>query len=358
MLQPDGKINVAGFLDGEIQVTRLNPDGSLDSTFGSGGIATISLITDGNVAGPVGLVLQPNGEIVAGVNTYDNLGNPPGLDLVRLNPDGSMDSTFGSGGIVTTLPGATSYFVLSSLALQSDGKIVAAGSSNPDDFSSQSFALLRYNADGSPDSTFGTGGMVTTAFTTGFSFTTADAFDAINSIAIQSDGRIVAVGNAYSDSADFSTSENDFAIARYNPDGSLDTSFGNGGQVLTNFGSQDSYANSVAIQIDGQIVAAGTTFNPATNFDFALVRYQGGLLVNPTTIPTQLQSIITSEQQNGSGNSITLQAASNDEVSAAVSAINSLTLDTTKPITITLDLGGASTSLTTPISARAESRST
>ena len=94
---------------------------------------TISLVTDGDVAGPVGLVLQPNGEIVAAANTNDNLSNPLGLDLVRLNPDGSLDPTFGSGGIVTTLDGATSYFVLSSLALQADGKIVAAGSSNPDD---------------------------------------------------------------------------------------------------------------------------------------------------------------------------------------------------------------------------------
>src|SRR5262249_4024029 len=149
--------------------------------------------------------------------------------------DGSLDSSFGSGGEVTT--SFKGQAIATAEAIQNDGKIVLVGETqgaNGDDF-----ALARYNPDGSLDTTFGTGGKVTTDF--------AGADDAF-SVAIQSDGKIVVAGSSQQNTGE------DFALARYNSDGTLDTSFGAGGEVLTAIAGG---ANGVAIQADGKIVAAG-----------------------------------------------------------------------------------------------------
>jgi len=260
-IQSDGKIVAAGYSytgsgsGCDFAVARYNTDGSLDSTFGTNGIVTTAIGTGYNYAYSV--AIQSDQKIVvagsAGYGTYEDFA------LVRYNTDGSLDSTFGTNGIVTTAIGMWNDAL--SVAIQSDQKIVAVGRSSVNSFSYYDFALVRYNTDGSLDSTFGTGGKVLTAI--------GSYHDEAYGIAIQSDQKIVAVGR----SSDSTNTNSDFSLARYNTDGSLDSTFGTGGKVLTAIGSTgDNYAHSVAIQSDGNIVAAGFSYN-GSDSDFALVRY-------------------------------------------------------------------------------------
>src|SRR5262249_19737343 len=140
------------------------------------------------------------------------------------------------------------------VATQSDGKIIVAGYSVNEQTFAGGFALVRYNADGSLDKTFGTGGK---------GITDLGRADRASGVGLQSDGKIVAAGRAY-------TTTYKFALARYNTDGSLDSNFGTGGTVLTDFGGGNG-ATSVALQSDGKIVAAGDGYSGGNNF--ALARY-------------------------------------------------------------------------------------
>ena len=231
--------------------------GSLDSIFGTGGIVTTSIGTSDDSANAV--AIQSDGKIVAAGYSYTGSGSGCDFAVARYNTDGSLDSTFGTNGIVTTAIGMWNDAL--SVAIQSDQKIVAVGRSSVNSFSYYDFALVRYNTDGSLDSTFGTGGKVLTAI--------GSYHDEAYGIAIQSDQKIVAVGR----SSDSTNTNSDFSLARYNTDGSLDSTFGTGGKVLTAIGSTgDNYAHSVAIQSDGNIVAAGFSYN-GSDSDFALVRY-------------------------------------------------------------------------------------
>jgi uncharacterized delta-60 repeat protein len=143
--------------------------------------------------------------------------------------------------------------------VQGDGKLVAAGYALTE--TSRDFALARYQPNGSLDAGFGTGGKVTTDFT-GF-------VDEANGVAVQADGKLVAVGVArFPTGLDFS----DFALARYQPNGTLDAGFGTGGKVTTDFSGGEDLGQAVAVQGDGRLVAAGLTATP-TCCDFALARY-------------------------------------------------------------------------------------
>ena len=175
--------------------------------------------------------------------------------IVTPPSSGSLDTTFGTDGIVKT-PVGSNYDVAYALGIQPDGKIVAAGYSN--NGGNYDFALVRYNANGSLDTGFGTGGKVITPVGSGYNIAYA--------LGIQPDGRIVAAGYSYNGS------NYDFALVRYNTDGSLDTDFGTGGIVTTPVGSSDDKALALAIQSDGGIVAAGYSDN-GSNYDYALVRY-------------------------------------------------------------------------------------
>jgi uncharacterized delta-60 repeat protein len=246
VVQPDGKILAAGstyspFLSG-FALARYNPDGSLDAGFGSGGKVTTSF---GGIDGAGGLVLQPDGRIVAAGG-----GGPPGdFALARYNADGSLDTGFGSGGRVTTDFGSSDR--AEDVVLQRDGRIVAAGTGDG------RFALARYDPDGSLDGSFGDAGSVTTVIV-------GQNVESATGLAIQSDGRLVAAGWAYIDYVSY------FALVRHHADGSLDTHFGDGGKVTTGFGASDQ-AEGVAIQADGKILAAGFG-----NQRFALARYLPG----------------------------------------------------------------------------------
>ena len=265
-IQSDGKIVVAGTSNaggtGQFAIARYTTGGSLDSTFGSGGKKLTSFGgTNDNVRGAI---LQPDGKIVAAGASNANGGAD--FALARYNPsDGSLDSTFGSGGKVLTDLGGADDSVYR-LAIQVDGKIVAGGWSNA--AGNYDFALARYNpSDGSLDSTFGSGGKVLT------DFSGTGSYDSVGGLAIQADGKIVAAG--YSNAGDVN---GDFALARYNSGGSLDSTFGSGGKVLTDFSGSGSADNPVAlaIQADGKIVAAGYSNADNGHYDFALARYQSG----------------------------------------------------------------------------------
>ena len=254
-IQPDGKIVVAGdftvptplgnnFTD--FALARYNTDGSLDASFGSGGRLTTDLADGPNHAGNI--VLQPNGAIVV---SGKPVGSQPGLDhtdLARYNANGGLDGSFGAGGKLT-LPGA---LVGEGLALQRDGKLVLVGSVNVGSGATAStdFALMRLNADGSPDTAFGTAGTVTTAI--------SNERDGALAVALQADGRIVVAGHTSNINANF-------AVARYNINGTLDTSFGNGTGVLTvDFFRFTDIAESVLVQPDGKILVGGVAED---NFD-------------------------------------------------------------------------------------------
>jgi uncharacterized delta-60 repeat protein len=257
-VQKDGKILVAGSAGGSSQgaaVVRLNPNGSLDSSFGSGGkvVSTFAPYLGGYYNE---LAIQNDGAIVAAGATNSSSGHLKCL-LARYNSNGVLDTNFGSGGwVVGSFSGSDDFWT--STKLQSDGKIVVAGSTGNADS-----LIARYNADGSPDTSFGDNGNTVTDFLGGY--------DEFAKLALQSDGKIVAVGDAADASG---TSYQQFALARFNSDGHLDTSFGSNGKTTTPFGSSHNVASSVAIQPDGKILAGGFADMGYPSWeDFALARY-------------------------------------------------------------------------------------
>ena len=278
-LQSDGKIVLTGWsyvgFDVDFALVRYNIDGSLDNTFGTGGKATTDLGSLHDYGRSV--VIQNDGKIVvAGTSSYD-------FALIRYNSNGSLDSTFDLDGKVITDLGNYSSDDAYSAALQSDGKIVVAGRSGVYPNYNYDFALVRYNRDGSLDSTFGSGGKTTTDFG-GFN-------DYGNSVTIQGDDKIIVGGKNYNGSG------SDFALARYNRNGSLDKTFGLLGKVTTDFGSSGDGGISVAIQNDNNIVLAGITGNGAA-YNFAVARYIGCSAISSTLTKTPCESSALGLEEN------------------------------------------------------------
>jgi uncharacterized delta-60 repeat protein len=254
-LQADGKIVVAGqCVNGASTafcLARYLADGSLDTSFNVNGKVITSIGSSGDSARS--LALQPDGKIVVagrcsnGIN-YD-------FCLARYDANGALDLSFNTTGKVITSIGNSGASV-QSLALQPDGKILVAGEcANATDLD---FCLARYLTDGTLDSSFGTSGRVITPIGGGD--------DRANSLALRPDGKIVVAGEC-SNATDF-----DFCLARYLANGSLDSSFGTSGKVITPIGGGDDRANSLALQSDGKIIVAGFC-NTGSNFDFCLARY-------------------------------------------------------------------------------------
>ena len=222
------------------------------------------------------VAVQPDGKIVVGGFTCDGL-HPCDFLLARLNTDARPDTGFGTAGIVTTDfpldPNGPSGDVAEALLVQPDGRIVAAGTSGPQGAHplGSSFALARFNPDGSLDDSFGSLGRVRTDFD-GPAYSDDHAYALIG----RPDGTIVAGGTAttYPNPPQGS---GDFALARYTATGSLDTSFGGDGKVTTDFGADD-VGLGLAAQPDGKLVAAGyrsTAFTTGEGTTFALARYDG-----------------------------------------------------------------------------------
>src|ERR1051325_10745806 len=254
-IQADGKIVEAGQSDNDFAVVRYNTDGSLDTSFnGTGTVSTD--ISDGGGDLAYSVAIQGDGKIVVAGYTYIDHAYADFV-VVRYNSDGSLDTSFnGTGIVITDISG--NHDQAYSVAIQSDGKIVVAGESYIG--SGWDFALARYNTDGSLDTSLNGTGKVTTPIGSGS--------DEGRSVAIQADGKIVLSGDSYNGTTW------DFALVRYNSDGSLDTSPNGTGKVTTHIGNSAEPGQSVAIQNDGKIVVAGSTSNGSSTYDdFALVRY-------------------------------------------------------------------------------------
>jgi len=277
-IQTDGKIVAAGTVHTggngyDFGVARYNPDGTLDSMFGSGGkVATDfdSFVGQFTHEEARAIALQHDGKIVLVGEESGNATTFSEFAIVRYTTNGNPDLTFGSGGRVTTdFFGGQDYAL--AVAIQSDGKLVVGGAEDHNAVFTQDFALARYHTNGSLDLTFGAGGKVVTDFTTDFS-TVLRTTDAITGLAIQPDGKIVAGGTA---SGFIGTAG--FALARYTTNGGLDGSFGAGGKVTTSFNGFGENASSLAVQPDGKLVLGGNNHPTQTgnDADFALARYEG-----------------------------------------------------------------------------------
>ncbi len=260
-IQPDGKIVVAGIAatdnaNGDFALARYNPNGTLDTTFDGDGKVTTTLSLADDFA--YAMALQADGKIVlAGRSVVDFGQRQLDFALARYNPDGSLDSGFDGDGLVFT-----NFFnssdIAFALAIQPDGRLVAAGPIGTT--TSTDFGVARYNTDGSLDVTFGTLGKATVDLVQD---------DEARSVILQQDGRIVVGGYVAASGGTYN-----FGLARLNVNGTIDGSFGAGGKVITDFLGRNDLLLGLALQANGKLVAAGSVTNTAnTDLDFALARY-------------------------------------------------------------------------------------
>jgi uncharacterized delta-60 repeat protein len=258
-VQDDGKVVIVGNDGGHLAVIRLEPDGTLDSSFGGG---AGFVLTDFGGFGAFGyaVAIQPDGKILAAgyTNMVDTLED---FALARYLEDGTLDSSFGSGGLVTS-DFRTWQDRITGLAIQADGKIVAAGRASVapggEDHKSD-VGLVRYEPDGHLDSSFGHSGKVQTDF--------GSYFDQAQAVAIQNDGRIVLSSPLVGENG--STA----AVARYDINGLLDASFGVGGIARTHARTSGDEAGGLALQPDGRIVVAGPAATGPAEFGFLALRF-------------------------------------------------------------------------------------
>jgi uncharacterized delta-60 repeat protein len=322
-LQPDGKIVAAGtawyqsgsYFLSNILVMRLNSNGTIDSSFGEGGTVrtniysvnnlsvddafAIKVLTNGTILiggtsydyaqhrmvfveyksngvintsfGSGGAVLidinhrddeifdmavQPDGKII-GAGEYFNVTSSYDVAVVRLLSNGSLDNTFGTNGIVTTRVGAGGD-VAKSIALQSNGKIVIAGSTRTTTQAKDDILSIRYNENGTIDSSFGLNGIYIKDI--------GGDNDVANSVKIQPDNKIILGGYATLNAV------NNFLSLRLKNSGTPDVSYGSNGMVTTSIFNQGDAANAMILQADGKIIEAGQSTNGASTF-FSSIRY-------------------------------------------------------------------------------------
>ena len=266
LVQPDDKIVFGGYVQTiggqearqDIAFVRYNADGTPDWAFGNAG----SVVTDlgGQIDRCMRVALQRDGKIVAAC--YSGELSPTNVWwLVRYAPDGTLDATFGLSGKVLAFnarPSVGEYPY--AVAVQTDGRILLGGTHT------NRFVLLRFNADGSPDTSFGTNGKVLTQ--------AGSRSSSCRAIAVQANGKILAAGHA----------DSSFAFARYQPDGTLDATFGGDGVVTNAVG----YANHIALQQDGKILLTGQSLAVHNYGDFGVLRYHGDpIIVEPPVITVQ-----------------------------------------------------------------------
>lgn len=245
-IQPDGKIILAGYAETTPNssftsnaLVRYLPNGNLDSSFGNGGKVTTDFGGQSSVAD---IAIQHDGKILVVGNTapLSTLQTYQSF-ILRYNSDGSLDGGFGNAGKVTV----NELGRVTALVLQPDNKIIIAGTSA----AASDFAVARYNPNGSLDTSFGNNGITTTDL---------GASDSLLTIALQSDGKIVAVGSSGIPPLALSGGTSFLALARFNSDGGLDTDFGMTGKIVANELGAPSAALAVVLQGDGKIVVAGS----------------------------------------------------------------------------------------------------
>jgi len=257
----DGKILLGGYCsyggNDDFCIARFNSDGSLDTSFGTNGSGYIIRSIGSSDDFGRSLVIQKNGNILLG-GTCNN-GSNDDFCIARFKSDGSsLDETFGTNGSgYKTISITSGHDYGNSLAIQSDGKILLGGycsyGGNDD------FCIARFNSDGTLDTSFGTSGIVKQAI--------GSSHDRGQSLAIQPNGKIL-LGGSCSDGTDY-----DFCIARFNSDGTLDTSFGSSGKLTQRIGSFNDFGRSLVIQPDGNILLGGYC-DIGGNNDFCIARFK------------------------------------------------------------------------------------
>jgi uncharacterized delta-60 repeat protein len=253
-VQSDRKILTVLSVGIVVVINRRLADGTIDSTYGKNGYST-----DVEMINPAAALQNDSEIVVVGATTTSN----SDFIAARFTTDGKLDKTFGNKGVTITDAGSETD-ALASVAIQSNGKIVAGGQTSRNGINQ--FALIRYTNDGIVDSSYGSQGLVITNF--------GNACN-INSIALTTDNKVVAVGNYNNGSA------GDFAIARYLKTGALDPTFNGNGEVTSNFGNSDN-AISVAIDTAGKIVVGGYYTDPSNNSHFEIARYSTNGSLDPT----------------------------------------------------------------------------
>jgi len=251
LLQPDGRIIAVGraFTLAALKAARYNPDGSLDPSFGTGGTLTLPPLAQPFTAEDA--ALQPDGKIVI-TGTYGPTGGHD-FALLRLLPNGALDPSFDLDGIVTSDFGAAEDS--RSVIVLGDGRIVLGGSRAGD------VALVRYLPNGSLDATFGAGGLATGD---------SGGNDGLGQLTLLPNGKLM-VGGSLLDAQGYAT---DFLLARFHPDGALDTSFGSSGFIKTDFNlNWRDACDAIAVAGPDLVLTAGGTSNGAGLADFALARY-------------------------------------------------------------------------------------
>lgn len=310
-VQADGKVVAVGYVDSgsgnyDFAVIRYNPDGSLDTGFGGGdGIVVTAVSASADKDEARAVVIQPDGKIVVAGVAYN--GANTDFAVVRYDANGSLDTAFGGGGIVITDFGASDE-AFAVAVYPVTGEIVVVGQTAsravPD------FALARYTSGGTLDAAFDTDGMQTTSF--------GDGVDAAYSVAIQGDGKIVVAG--ITDSVSGDGVNNDFALARYDANGVLDATFGVAGKVITAVGVAEEGAFAVGIQSDGKIVAAGVVFNGANN-DFGLARYDiDGTLDATFGAASTLPGTVVTDMAGGNDAALALMIQTDNKIVVAGAA--------------------------------------
>jgi uncharacterized delta-60 repeat protein len=265
--QADGKILVAGmtkpesiWMDGSwysfpstAVVVRLMPDGSLDTTFGVGGVAKVK-ITSGDFVF-YDLAIQPDGKIIAAGKTVGYITS--NLLVARFNANGTLDTTFASNGVLDLDVGESG--VALAVALQTDGKIVLGGQRD------LRFFAARLLSNGDLDVTFDTDGIETISL---------GKYGTANDVAIQPDGKIVLAGTADRGNTYGNT---DIGLVRLLADGTLDPTFDGDGKAILDLGTRAT-GYGAALEADGKIVVAGMMFTGVSR-DAIVVRTtnSGGL---------------------------------------------------------------------------------
>ncbi|HNW98272.1 MAG TPA: T9SS type A sorting domain-containing protein [Bacteroidales bacterium] len=269
MLAPDGKIFCGGSCDTDLLLFKLLSDGSIDNTFGTNGYVTTDMSPDETI---VKIAIQSDGKILAaaqvgGFSTKYDFG------LLRYNSNGTLDSTFSYDGKLFTSFGPDHDYC-NDMCLAPDGKIFLAGTSNTNP--TNSFALIKYNSNGSIDLSFNQSGKVLMPIRKS---------SICNSVELQEDGKILISGYSLDDS-----NNSDFTLVRLNINGSIDSTFGTDGIVLTDFGTNVDYSTCMAIQPDGRILLGGKSDLNFFNI-VAIARYISGLNIGIIDFTTDANSV-------------------------------------------------------------------
>jgi uncharacterized delta-60 repeat protein len=335
VVQPDGKILVAGVRQDTIEdepleswvLARYNPDGSLDTSYGTGG--TEHVLGSQNTGGITSLALQPDGKILFTATRFDGyFSGGYNFAVVRLRPDGSLDPTFGDAadsgrkGYVTTDFG--DHDGAFTVAVQPDGKIVAGGIRLTSEGTDVTWVLARYTADGRLDTTFDGDGSTSTPLIN------AGRLDAV---AVDTDGRIYAAGSV----------DNHVFVGRFNADGSFDTSFGNGG-VFTKFGTADEQneAFSLILPQPGKVLVVGAENAFADSHHVVAAEYLDNGSLDPSFGTGGVATFDTGAPVERTVANLTADGkvvvAANGPVSGSLSSVRRFSA--TPPPVVTLSAGG------------------